>query len=124
VRGGLAVGPAIGALSAMIGIGGGSFSVPFLTWNGYSTLRAVGIAAACGWPIAAAGSAAFLVAGWEQVEWPGSLSYWYVPGVVMIAVCGSLFAPIGARLAHRMGSSGLARAFGVFLLLVAFRMGI
>jgi uncharacterized membrane protein YfcA len=124
VRGGLTAGPAIGALSAMIGIGGGSFSVPFLTWNGYSTLKAVGIAAACGWPIAAAGSAAFLVAGWGRVEWPGSIGFWYVPGVVVIGICGSLAAPLGARLAHRLGSAGLARAFGVFLLVVALRMAL
>jgi hypothetical protein len=124
LRGGLTAGPVIGALSAMIGIGGGSFSVPYLAWNGYPTLRAVGIAAACGWPIAAAGSAAFLVAGWGAVAWPNSVGFWYLPGVVVIGVVGSLAAPLGARLAHGLGSSRLARVFGVFLLLVAVRMAV
>jgi hypothetical protein len=124
VRGAWAAGPGIGALSALIGIGGGSFSVPYLTWNGYSTLRAVGVAAACGWPIAVAGSAGFLVAGWQRVDWPNSMGYWYLPGVVLIGAFGSLAAPLGARLAHRLGSTGLARVFGVFLLIVAVRMAL
>lgn len=115
-------GPLIGAASAMIGIGGGSFNVPYLAWNGYSTLRAVGIAAACGWPIALAGSAGFIAEAWGRSLWPASLGYWYLPGVALIGIFGSIFAPLGVRLAHRIGSSGLARLFGVFLLVVAFRM--
>ncbi len=124
-RGWWFAGPLIGAASAMIGIGGGSFNVPWLTWNGFSTLRAVGIAAACGWPIAMAGSVAFILA----TEAPtgsvsGSLGYWYWPGVVVIGVFGSLAAPLGVQLAHRIGSTGLTRLFGGFLLLLAVRMAL
>lgn len=117
-------GPLIGGVSAMIGIGGGSFNVPYLTWNGYSTLRAVGIAAACGWPIALAGSAGFVVQGWGQQHWPSSLGYLYLPGAAVIGLAGSLAAPLGAKLAHRLGSETLARVFGVFLLVVALRMAL
>jgi len=122
VRAWFLAGPAIGAISAMIGIGGGSFNVPYLTWNGYSTLRAIGIAAACGWPIALAGSIGFAVEAWGQALWPYSLGYIHLPGMIVIGVCGSLAAPVGVRLAHRIGSAGLARLFGIFLLIVAFRM--
>ncbi|MBL38872.1 MAG: hypothetical protein CMP07_10740 [Xanthomonadales bacterium] len=115
-------GPLIGGVSAMIGIGGGSFNVPYLAWNGYSTIRAVGIAAACGWPIALAGSAGFVVEGWGQRLWDDSLGYLYLPGAALIGLAGSLAAPLGAKLAHRLGSEMLARVFGVFLLVVAIRM--
>ncbi|MGK7295002.1 MAG: sulfite exporter TauE/SafE family protein [Candidatus Wenzhouxiangella sp. M2_3B_020] len=121
-RGWPVAGPLIGAVSSMIGIGGGSFNVPYLAWNGYSTLRAVGIAAACGWPIALAGSAGFVIEGWSRVTWPNSAGYWYLPGVLVIGAFGAMAAPAGARLAHRIGSTGLARLFGVFLLIVAARM--
>lgn len=117
-----AFGPLIGAVSAMIGIGGGSLNVPYLTFNGYSTLRAVGIAAACGWPIALAGSIGFILEGRGEVDWPGAIGYWYLPGVFAVGIAGSLAAPLGARLAHRIGSAGLARLFGVLLILVAARM--
>lgn len=115
-------GPLIGGVSAMIGIGGGSFNVPYLAWNGYSTIRAVGIAAACGWPIALAGSAGFVVEGWGRQFWNDSLGYLYLPGAALIGLAGSLTAPLGAGLAHRLGSEMLARVFGVFLLVVAIRM--
>lgn len=115
-------GPLIGGVSAMIGIGGGSFNVPYLAWNGYSTLGAVGIAAACGWPIALAGSAGFVVEGWGRQLWPSSLGYLYLPGAALIGLAGSLAAPLGANLAHRIGSEMLGRVFGVFLLVVALRM--
>lgn len=115
-------GPLIGGLSAMIGIGGGSFNVPYLAWNGYSTLRAVGVAAACGWPIALAGSAGFVVEGLGQPLWRASLGYLYLPGALLIGVAGSIASPFGANLAHRIGSEKLARLFGVFLLVVAARM--
>jgi len=122
-RGWWLAGPLIGAVSAMIGIGGGSFNVPWLVWNGYSTLRAVGIAAACGWPIALGGSLAFMFsAGLPADPVPRTLGYLYLPGVIVIGIIGSLAAPLGVRLAHRIGSTGLARLFGVLLLLIALRM--
>jgi len=124
LRGWLLAGPVVGAASALIGIGGGSFNVPYLAWNGYTTLRAVGIAAACGWPIALAGSAGFLVRGWNTVDWPLSAGYWYLPGVIVIGLSGAVATPLGTRLAHRIGSAGLARVFGVFLLVVAIRMAL
>ncbi|MDT8439740.1 MAG: sulfite exporter TauE/SafE family protein [Wenzhouxiangellaceae bacterium] len=123
-RGWWLAGPLIGMLSALIGIGGGSFNVPYLTFNGYATLRAVGIAAACGWPIALGGSLVLLGAGPSETALPGTVGFWYLPGVVLIGLGGIIGAPLGTRLAHRLGSARLARVFGVFLLLVALRMAI
>jgi uncharacterized membrane protein YfcA len=124
LRGWLYAGPVIGSLSALIGIGGGSFNVPYLAWNGYSVYRAVGIAAVCGWPIALAGSTGFLLPGEPVQRWPNSIGYWYLPGVIVIGVMGAATSPLGARLAERVGSAGLARLFGLFLLLVAARMAL
>lgn len=124
VRGWWWFGPLSGALSAMIGIGGGSFNVPYLRFNGYPMLTAVGISAACGWPIALAGSAAFIVQGADRVDWPGSLGFIHLTGAITIGLCGALTAPAGARLAGRISSTALTRLFALFLLLVAGRMAL
>lgn len=121
-RGWWLAGPVIGTLSALIGIGGGSFNVPYLGFNGYTTLRAVGIAAACGWPIALGGSLVLLVNQPAGDPVSGALGYWYLPGVLIIGLGGVVAAPWGTRLAHRLSSTALSRLFGLFLLLVAARM--
>ncbi len=116
------LGPGIGAISAMIGIGGGSFNVPYLARNGYPMVRAVAIASTCGWPIALGGVAGFIVLGWGQELWEASLGYLYLPGVITIGLFGMLGAPLGVALAHRLPATRLRRVFGVVLILVAVRM--
>ncbi len=115
-------GPGIGAVSAMIGIGGGSFNVPYLARNGYPMVRAVAIASTCGWPIALGGVTGFIALGWGQELWATSMGYLYLPGVVAIGLAGMLGAPAGVALAHRLPAGQLRRLFGVILILVAIRM--
>jgi uncharacterized membrane protein YfcA len=115
-------GPVIGAVSAMIGIGGGSFNVPYLAHNGYAMVRAVAIASACGWPIALGGVLGFVVLGWNEDFRPWSLGYLYGPGCVLVGLAGAAAAPFGVALAHRLPARGLRRLFGVALIGVAIRM--
>jgi uncharacterized membrane protein YfcA len=117
-----AAGPTIGAVSAMVGIGGGSLNVPYLTRNGYPVVQAVAIASTCGWPIALGGVAGFVVLGLGEVIWPASVGYLYLPGLVAIGLTGMLSAPAGVALAHRLPAGKLRRVFGVVLILVAIRM--
>lgn len=108
----------------MVGIGGGSFNVPYLAKSGYSMAQAIAIAAACGYPIALAGSLGFLVLGSGASGWPYTIGYWYWPGVLILGLTGIAAAPSGARLAHRLPADVLRRLFGVFLILIAIRMAI
>ena len=109
----------IGLLSALIGIGGGALTVPFLTWRGVSMRQAVGTAAACGVPIAWAGATGFIVAGWSVVGRPEfSFGYVALPAFAAIAVASVATAPIGARFAHRLPPRLLKRAFAVLLLVI------
>ena len=57
------VGGVIGALSSLVGIGGGSLSVPFMIWCNIPPHRAVATSAGIGFPIAVAGAAGFMVNG-------------------------------------------------------------
>lgn len=118
-----ATGGIIGALSALIGIGGGSLTVPFLSHRGVEMRKAVGTSAACGVPIAWAGTLAFIVGGLNvpgRSDW--SLGYIDVAAFAGIAAMSVLFAPIGARLAHHWPQKTLKRAFAVFLTCIGLRM--
>jgi uncharacterized protein len=115
-------GPGIGAISAMIGIGGGSFNVPYLARNGYPMVQAVAIASTCGWPIALGGVVGFVMVGGGQVLWPASLGYFYLPGLITIGLAGMVGAPLGVAMAHRLPARQLRRVFGAMLILVAIRM--
>lgn len=118
----LSAGGAIGFGSAWFGIGGGSLTVPFLTWVNVPVKRAVATAAACGLPIALTGSVANIVAGWQSEglpEWSTGYVYW--PAVVGIALTSVPCARIGAGLAHRLDSALLKKGFAVLLLIVGLK---
>lgn len=125
-------GPALAGAGAMIGLisgfgGGGAaaIGVPFLTWCNVSTHRAIGTVAAMAFPLALAGSIGYVVAGWGIAELPGwSLGFVYLPALVGIAVPSMLFAPMGARLAHRLPAPTLRRIFALFLIAMGVKVAI
>ncbi len=118
-----AIGAGIGTLSGLVGIGGGSMTVPFLTWCSVDIRRAVATSAACGLPIALAGAIGFALAGWHETGLPaGSTGYLYWPALVGVAVASVLTAPLGARLAHTLPVSVLKRVFAAVLVLVGLKL--
>jgi uncharacterized membrane protein YfcA len=117
------VGSAIGVVSALVGIGGGSLSVPFMLWCNVTAHRAIGTSAAIGFPIAVAGAVGYIVNNPHGTGLPPfSLGFVYLPALIGI-VCASVFtAPLGVKLAHALPVDKLKRIFAVFLYLVATRM--
>ena len=116
-------GGGIGTLSALVGIGGGTLTVPFLSNRGIDIRKAVGTSAACGLPIAIAGAIGFMVVGWGREGLPdASTGFVYWPAVGAILLASMPTAPLGAHLAHRLPVALLKRLFGVFLLLIALRL--
>lgn len=112
-------GTAIGWMSALFGIGGGSLTVPYLSWNSVPMRNAVAASAACSIPIALAGSLSYLYAGWGHAglpEW--SLGFIYLPALLGIILTSTLFARIGARLAHRLPPQRLKQAFAMLMLVI------
>ena len=115
-----AMGGVIGTLSALVGIGGGTLTVPFLSAHGIPLRQAVGTSAACGLPIALAGAVGFLAVGWGREglpPWSTGFVYWPAVGLILLASIPS--APWGARLAHALPVGTLKRAFGILLLVMA-----
>lgn len=113
----------IGGFSAILGIGGGTLTVPFLVWCRVSMHQAVATSAACGLPIALAGVTGFIIAGWGQDGLPEySLGFVYGPAFLGVVVASVLFAPLGAALAHRLPVVVLRRFFALFLAIVGVNM--
>lgn len=116
-------GAAIGALSSLLGIGGGTMTVPLLTWSNVGLHRAVGTSAACGLPIAVAGAAAYVYTGWGLAGLPaGTSGFVHWPAFAAVAPAAVATAPLGARLAHALPVRPLKLAFAAFLVAVALRM--
>lgn len=113
----------IGGFSAVMGIGGGTLSVPVLTAFRYPIHRAVGTASALGLVIAVPGTIGFLLSGLARTDLPPlSVGYVNLVGVALIIPATMLAAPLGAHLAHRLNTGGLRKAFAVFLFLTSLRM--
>lgn len=113
----------VGYLSALMGIGGGSFSVPTLAAFGNSMHKAVGTGAALGVMLAVPGALGFVVSGWDVAARPPfSLGYVNIPAMLLIGVAAASVAPFGAALAHRLEQKQLKLVFALFLAAVGIRM--
>jgi uncharacterized membrane protein YfcA len=116
-------GTVIGTISAVVGIGGGSLTVPFLSWCNVPVRQAVATSAACGLPIAVAGAAGFIATGWGYRELPAySTGYVFWPAFAGVVATSMLFAATGAKLAHTLPTAALKRVFALFLCLVGFHL--
>lgn len=117
------IGMVIGAFSAMMGIGGGTLSVPFFTACNYPVHRAVGTASALGFVIALPATIGFVVTGWGVAALPQlSVGFINLLGLVLIAPLSLVSAPLGATLALRLPAPVLKRVFAAFLFLTSARM--
>ncbi len=114
---------AIGGFSVLMGIGGGTLSVPILTLFNFPIHRAVGTAALFGLLISLPGTIGFIYNGWGNEMLPaGSLGYVNLIGFALISPVTMLFAPLGAKIAHSISKKALRVAFGIFLLVTSARM--
>ncbi len=116
------VGMLIGAISALMGIGGGTMTAPFLIWCNVNVRQAVATSAAAGLPIALAGAAGFVLTGLDAPLPGWNIGYIYLPAFAGIILTSIFFAPLGARFAHAMPTKVLRRVFAFFLVIVGLKM--
>lgn len=116
-------GSTIGVVSSLVGIGGGTLSVPFMMWCNLAVHEAIGTSAAIGFPIAIAGTVGYLFNGMNASGLPEySLGYVYLPALAGIVCASVLTAPLGVRLAHTLPVTKLKRVFAVLLVAVGTKM--
>jgi len=117
------VGAFIGGISALVAIGGGSLSVPFMTWCNVKVHQAIGTSAAIGFPIALAGTIGYLVAGHGATSLPeASWGFVYLPALAATVVVSMLVAPVGARVAHSLPVPTVKKIFAALLLVLLAKM--
>ena len=118
----IAAGSGIGAMSAVVGIGGGSMTVPLLVWRGVTPVRAVGTSSACGVAIGLASAFGYALHAPAGALPQYAIGYVYLPAAIGVAAASVLAAPYGTRLAHRLSGLALKRIFASFLIAVAMTL--
>jgi len=116
-------GSVIGVVSALIGIGGGILTTPFLLWCNKTIRNAIATSAACGLPIAIAGAAGYIKTGLNSPMLPElSSGYVYWPAFIGICLASVVFAPVGARLTHKLPVDLLRKCFALLLAVIGIRL--
>ena len=119
----IAAGFTIGFISAMIAIGGGSLTVPYLSWHQINIKKAIATAASIGLPIAVAGCLVFYLQGSEQNNLPAqTIGFIYWPATLLITLGSILTTSLGANLTHRLPTGLLKKVFAGLIVLLAIRM--
>ncbi len=113
-----AAGVGIGAVSAVVGIGGGSMTVPLLVWRGVAPVRAVGTSSACGIAIGIGSALGYALNAPAGALPSHAVGYVYLPAAIGVAVASVLAAPYGTRLAHAISGTALKRVFAIFLVVM------
>jgi uncharacterized protein len=123
----------IGALSSLIGIGGGALAAMVMTSYGRSIHQAIATSSGLGVLISIPGTLGYVVAGWPKaaehpdvaaLQFPMALGYVSLVGFILFIPTSIWAAPLGARLAHRLSKRTLELAFGTFLLVMASRFAV
>lgn len=116
-------GSVIGAVSSLVGIGGGTLSVPFLTWCNLTLPRAIATSAAIGLPIALAGTIGYIANGLRESSLPQyALGFVYLPALASVILGSMVTAPLGAKLTHSLPIDRLRKMFAVLLYVIGARM--
>jgi hypothetical protein len=117
------VGVIIGLVSAVVGIGGGTLTVPYLVRGQVLMRQAVAVASACGLPIAIVGTVSYVVLGWHDARLPEwSIGYVYLPAFLGSGLSSMFTAPLGAKLAHKLPAATLKRYFSLLLFIMAAKL--
>jgi uncharacterized membrane protein YfcA len=113
----------IGLVSSIVGIGGGTLTVPYLISGQMLMRNAVAVASACGLPIAVSGTISYAILGWNALELPEwSTGYVYLPVFFGTGLSSLVTAPMGAKLAHTLPAAKLKRYFSLLLFVMAAKL--
>lgn len=110
----------IGCKSGLLGVGGGTVIIPYLSYCGVEMKKIAPVSALCTMTVAVLGTITFIITGSNEAGLPAyTTGYVYWPAVLFVAIPSSFFAPIGANLTYTMPVKQLKYAFIVILFMTA-----
>ena len=116
-------GVAVGFISVLLGIGGGSLMVPFMRTFGYDIRKSIGTASAIGFLIAISGTITMITGGEiiNNISTPYTIGYINLFGFIVFVPVTMLMARIGAKAVYKIDKKLLSKIFGSFLIIVSIR---
>ena len=117
------MGSIVGLFSTLTATGGAAMVVAYLVRRNISVHEAIGTASAASLCLAFAGTIGYVVSGSTvpgRPEW--SVGFVYLPALALIVLMSTLFAPVGAAVAHRTPGRTLRRVFALILFALATSM--
>ena len=112
----------VGILSNILGIGGGSLTVPIFLGFRMPMKKAVATSAATGFIVSVVGAISYLLLGLGQSFYPYTIGYIYLPAFVILSVTTFVAAPYGAKWAYEVETKKLLRYFAVSLFVIGLVM--
>ncbi len=113
----------VGALSVLLGIGGGSIAVPFLRRYKMPMVYATALSLMIMVFNPIVGSIGYIAVSAHLPHLPPySLGYVYLPGFIGMALGSFVGAPMGNRLLMRLSDTQVARIFLIVLLIIVITM--
>ena len=114
----------IGVISALVSIGGGSLTVPYLIWQNVDLKRAIATSAAIGFPLSIAGTVGYILNGFLQSSNATEMmvGFVYMPAVILISIMSYFTAPFGAKMAHTLPVGKLKKIFALLLMALSIKM--
>lgn len=106
---------AIGAISNLLGIGGGSITVPMLTTFKMKDRNAIGTSAATTLVTTLCGSLSYWILGQGDVELPDTVGLINIPAFLIIGVAAFFTAPYGVKLTHELDPDKVRKIFAIVL---------
>lgn len=113
----------VGAVSVLLGVGGGTLAVPFFKLFNYPYKRAVAISSTSGVIIGLTGTTLMVISGWNRPDLP-AFSLGYINWLAFICVLPTtmIFAVVGAKLVNKLREEVTKYVYSITLLCIAIYM--
>jgi uncharacterized membrane protein YfcA len=116
-------GSILGMLSTLIGIGGGTFTVPYRLLPNVPMKKAIAFGRTVGLPIAMFGALSFAILGLKNsIPMEGNIGYINIPAFLGISIASVFATMFGVYLAHTIPTATMKKVFAVIMLFVGLKM--